>query len=117
MGAPGATLKHWVQPTRTRLDLTSTHLDPDLPDMYMYVQHRITRLVSICRSMSVTDRYTQSQTRLHKPVATELDTATEKWRRNAANAHLAAHAGVCRRVRRVRGRIGIAHLKSPIPAA
>ena len=40
--------------------------------------------------MSVTDRYTQSQTRLHKSV-TELDTATALWRRNAANAHLAAY--------------------------
>ena len=42
--------------------------------------------------MSVTDRYTQSQTRLHKSV-TELDTATALWRRNAANAHLAAVMG------------------------
>ena len=40
-------------------------------------------------SMSVTDSYTQSQTRLHNSV-TELDTATAHWRRNAANAHLAA---------------------------
>ena len=39
--------------------------------------------------MSVTDRYTQSQTRLTNSV-TELDTATALWRRNAANAHLAA---------------------------
>ena len=39
--------------------------------------------------MSVTDSYTQSQTRLHNSV-TELDTATAHWRRNAANAHLAA---------------------------
>ena len=39
--------------------------------------------------MSVTDRYTQSQTRLHNSV-TSLDTATAHWRRNAANAHLAA---------------------------
>ena len=46
---------------------------------------------SVYRSMSVTDRYTQSQTRLHKSV-TELDTATALWRRNAANAHLAAHS-------------------------
>ena len=44
---------------------------------------------SVYMSMSVTDRYTQSQTRLHKSV-TELDTATALWRRNAANAHLAA---------------------------
>ena len=41
-------------------------------------------------SMSVTDRHTQSQTRLHNSV-TELDTATAHWRRNAANAHLAAN--------------------------
>ena len=42
--------------------------------------------------MSVTDRYTQSQARLHKSVTTELNTATAQWRRmrNAANAHLAA---------------------------
>ena len=40
--------------------------------------------------MSVTDSYTQSQTRLHNSV-TALDTATAHWRRNAANAHLAAH--------------------------
>ena len=39
--------------------------------------------------MSVTDSYTQSQTRLHHSV-TALDTATAHWRRNAANAHLAA---------------------------
>ena len=47
---------------------------------------------SVYMSMSVTDRYTQSQTRLHKSV-TELDTATALWRRNAANAHLAAVMG------------------------
>ena len=41
-------------------------------------------------AMSTTDRYTQSQTRLHKSVTTELNTATAQWRRNAANAHLAA---------------------------
>ena len=39
--------------------------------------------------MSVTDSYMQSQMRLHNSV-TELDTATAHWRRNAANAHLAA---------------------------
>ena len=39
--------------------------------------------------MSVTDSYTQSQTRLHNS-ATALDAATAHWRRNAANAHLAA---------------------------
>ena len=44
-------------------------------------------------SMSVTDRYTQSQTRLHNSV-TALDTATAHWRRNAANAHLAATAKI-----------------------
>ena len=43
-------------------------------------------------SMSVTDRYTQSQTRLHNSV-TELNVATALWRRNAANAHLAAVMG------------------------
>ena len=42
--------------------------------------------------MSVTDSYTQSQTRLHNSV-TELDTATAHWRRNAENAHLAAVMG------------------------
>ena len=47
---------------------------------------------SVYMSMSVTDRYTQSQTRLHKSV-TELDIATALWRRNAANAHLAAVMG------------------------
>ena len=36
--------------------------------------------------MSVTDSYTQSQTRLQNSV-TEQDTATAHWRRNAANAH------------------------------
>ena len=40
-------------------------------------------------SMSVTDSYTQSQTRLQTSV-TELNVATAHWRRNAANAHLAA---------------------------
>ena len=39
--------------------------------------------------MSVTDRYTQSQTRLANS-ATELDVATALWRRGAADAHLAA---------------------------
>ena len=39
--------------------------------------------------MSVTDSYTQSQTRLQNSV-TELNVATAHWRRNAANAHLAA---------------------------
>ena len=39
--------------------------------------------------MSVTDSYTQSQTRLQTSV-TELNVATAHWRRNAANAHLAA---------------------------
>ena len=42
--------------------------------------------------MSVTDRYAQSQTRLHNSVA-ELNVATALWRRNAANAHLAAVMG------------------------
>ena len=36
--------------------------------------------------MSVTDSYTQSQTRLQNSV-TELNVATAHWRRNAANAH------------------------------
>ena len=44
---------------------------------------------SVYIPMSVTDSYTQSQTRLHNSV-TALDTATAHWRRNAANAHLAA---------------------------
>ena len=39
--------------------------------------------------MSVTDRHTQSQPRLRNSV-TELNVATAHWRRNAANAHLAA---------------------------
>ena len=39
--------------------------------------------------MSVTYRYTQSQTRLQNS-ATELNVATAHWRRIAANAHLAA---------------------------
>ena len=47
---------------------------------------------SVYMSMSVTDSYTQSQTRLHNSV-TALDTATAHWRRNAANAHLAAVMG------------------------
>ena len=42
--------------------------------------------------MSVTDSYTQSQTRLQTSV-TELNVATAHWRRNAANAHLAAVMG------------------------
>ena len=42
--------------------------------------------------MSVTDSYTQSQTRLQSSV-TELNVATAHWRRNAANAHLAATHG------------------------
>ena len=42
--------------------------------------------------MSVTGSYTQSQTRLHNSV-TELNTATAHWRRNVANAHLAAVTG------------------------
>ena len=44
---------------------------------------------SVYMSMPVTDRHTQSQTRLQNPV-TELSAATAHWRRNAANAHLAA---------------------------
>ena len=44
---------------------------------------------SVYMSMSVTDSYTQSQTRLQTSV-TELNVATAHWRRNAANAHLAA---------------------------
>ena len=43
-------------------------------------------------AMSVTDSYTQSQTRLQNSV-TELNVATAHWRRNAANAHLAAVMG------------------------
>ena len=41
--------------------------------------------------MSVTDRYTQSQTRLRNS-ATELNVATALWRRDATDAHLAAVA-------------------------
>ena len=44
-------------------------------------------------SMSVTDSYTKSQTRLHNSV-TELNVATALWRRNAVNARLAAE-GTC----------------------
>ena len=44
-------------------------------------------------SMSVTDIHTQSQTRLHKSITIELNTATAQWQRNAANAHLAAVIG------------------------
>ena len=43
-------------------------------------------------SMSVTDSYTQSQTRLQTSV-TEVNVATAHWRLNAANAHLAAVMG------------------------
>ena len=42
--------------------------------------------------MSVTDGYTQSHTRLQTSV-TELNVATAHWRRNVANAHLAAVMG------------------------
>ena len=38
-------------------------------------------------SMFVTDRYTQSLTRLTNSVTVELNVATAQWRRNAANAH------------------------------
>ena len=46
---------------------------------------------SVYIPMSATDSYTQSHTRLQTSV-TELNAATAHWRRNVANAHLAAKA-------------------------
>ena len=44
-------------------------------------------------SMSITDRYTQSLTRLHNSV-TELNVATALLQHKSANAHLAARTPV-----------------------